>query len=280
MRRKPWFEFHDHPLYPRFLRDLVTDALGAMWSAKLIYSPIAPRLERAIAESGAKRVVDLCSGAGGPWIRFSGELQGNRGAPPAILLTDKYPRRGPIRQMDGATATRVSFHPEPVDAVDIPAELTGFRTMFSTFHHFGPAEARAILKSAFEQRQGVGIFEAAKRDLRTLATLTVVPLLALWLAPGIRPFRWSRIFWTYCLPVIPLTLWLDGVLSCLRSYSQADLHELISGLESESYRWGIGEERGGPVAITYLVGYPCAPARGQDVRGSTAEMEVEMQRPA
>ena len=281
MQRKAWFEFHDHRLFPGFLRDLVTDALQAMWNAQQIYSPIAPRLERVIADSRARCIVDLCSGSGGPWLRFASELTSDGGSSPQVLLTDKYPSRGRIRRIETETGNRVSFYPDPVDAREIPAELTGFRTIFSTFHHFEPREARAILKSSFEQHQGIGIFEAAKCDPRTLAAVIVVPLLALRLAPLIQPFRWSRIFWTYCLPVIPLTLWLDGMLSCLRSYSQADLRELISGLESDSYRWEIGEERGGPVPITYLLGWPSTSSDTGDIRSeNTAIDSLQIKRSA
>lgn len=256
MQRKAWFEIHDHRLFPDFLRDLVTDALQAMWNARDIYGPIAPRLERALAESGTRRVVDLCSGGGGPWIGLSRRLSECGSETPEILLTDKYPNKEAFRQIRDATGSAICFRFEPVNAMRIPAELSGFRTMFSTFHHFGPAEARAILSDAFAQRQGIAVFEAAKRDLRALATMCLVPLLALQLGVGIRPFRWARIFWTYVVPVIPFTLWLDGVLSCLRTYSQADLKELISGLESADYRWETGEESRGLVTITYLMGCP------------------------
>jgi len=279
MQRKAWFEFHDHPLYPGFLRDLVTDALQAMWDATEVYSPIAWRLERAMAASGAEHIVDLCSGGGGPWLRFSFEFQ-RKCLCSSILLTDKYPSRGAIRNIESTSASRLSFHPDPVDATQIPADLIGFRTIFSTFHHFDPAEARAILKRSFEQRQGIGIFEGAKCDLRTLAAMTVVPFLALQLAPGIRPFRWSRIFWTYCLPIIPLTLWVDGILSCLRAYSQRDLCELTSGLESGGYRWEIGEDRTGRVAITYLLGYPYDSAQVEDAAPAVEFDGIQMQKPA
>ena len=279
MQRRSWFEFHDHRLFPGFLRDLVTDALGSMWSTRDVYGPIVPRLERALTESRATRVLDLCSGGGGPWLRLSCDLKGNGGIRPEILLTDKYPSRGSIRQIERAAESGISFYPEPLDAMAIPPELTGFRTMFSTFHHFGPQEAREILKNAFEQSQGVGIFEAAKCAPRTLAAVTIVPLLALRLAPQIRPFRWTRIFWTYCLPVIPLTLFVDGLLSCLRSYSQADLRELTSGLTSESYHWEIGEEKTGPITITYLVGYPSRSAQAANAIAAES-LELQMQRPA
>jgi hypothetical protein len=255
MRRKSWFEIHDHRLFPGFLRDLVTDALEAIWNAQDFYGPVATRLSHALAQSGATRVVDLCSGGGGPWLRFSSHLARD-GAAPAIVLTDKYPNHDAFRQIENKTGKAVCFHPEPIDAMRIPPELTGFRTMFSTFHHFGPAEARAILRHAFHQRQGIAIFEGAKRDWRTLAAMFAVPLLALRLTPGIRPFRWSRMFWTCCIPVIPFTLWLDGILSCLRSYSQEDMRELVQDFRVEDYAWEIGEERRGLMTISYLIGFP------------------------
>ena len=256
MQRKTWFELHDHRLYPGFLRDLMTDGLGAMWNAQDIYGPVVPRLRRALAEAGTNRIIDLCSGGGGPWSRLSRDL-GERGeSAPAILLTDKYPNQRAFQGMCAATGNAITFHSEPVDAMCIPPELAGFRTMFTSIHHFAPSEARAILMNAFEQRQGIAVFDTAKRDLWTLLAVCFVPLLALWLVPGIRPFRWSRIFWNYCLPVIPFTLWFDGVMSCLRSYSQADLRESTAGFISEDYRWEVGEERGKLVNITYLVGCP------------------------
>jgi hypothetical protein len=275
MQRKPWFEIHDHPLFPGFLRDLVTDALEAMWNACDIYGPIVPQLDRAIAASGATHVIDLCSGSGGPWPRLvRNRAESSTG--PLVLLTDKYPNRRAFRGIQGASVNPICFHPEPVDAMHIPGDLPGFRTMFSTFHHFAPQEARAILSDAFNQRQGIAVFEAAKCDWRAIATVCMVPLLGLGLAPCIRPFCWERIFWTYCLPMIPFTLWLDGVLSCLRSYSQADLSELTDGLASENYVWEIGEKRRGWVTITYLLGYPAAKAEVAD-----EELEMaEMQRPA
>ncbi|MGA7317845.1 MAG: hypothetical protein WBX22_28210 [Silvibacterium sp.] len=273
MQRKEWFELHDHPHFPGFLRDLMTDGLEAMWSSQDIYGPIVPRLQHALAAAGTRRVIDLCSGGGGPWIRLARDLAESGEPAPAVLLTDKYPNQRAFERIRAATGNAVGFHPDPVDATCIPPELAGFRTMFTTFHHFAPHEARAILKDAFNQGQGIAIFETPKRDARTLLMVFLVPLLALGLVPRIRPFRWSRIFWNYCLPVIPFTLWFDGVMSCLRSYSQADLRESIAGFASENYRWEVGEERGQWASITYLLGCPVRRGEFEDLELAAAEIE-------
>lgn len=252
MRRQEWFEFHDHRLYPAFLRDLMTDALEAIWNYTNSYRVIVPRLRGAMEEAATHHVVDLCSGGGGPWIRLREQFAKTELFPVHVSLTDKYPNER-ARSWGGE---EIEFYSAPVDATGIPADLDGFRTIFSTFHHFNPQMARAILRDAVMRHQGIAIFEAAKRSIGRMVATSVVPLLCWYITPRMLPFRWSRMVWTYLLPVVPFTLFADGILSCLRAYSLADLHELAQGLGGENYRWEIGEQDGGRIGITYLIGTP------------------------
>jgi hypothetical protein len=235
-------ELHDLPACPPSLRDALTDFLAFALNFAGAYDPAGPLLRRAIARTRARRVVDLCSGAGGPWKRLAGEV----GVP--VLLTDLYPHQG--------GATTLPFHPEPVDARAVPPELDGFRTLFTSFHHFRPEEARAILADAVRQRQGIAVFEAARRAAREVGIVAFTWLGALAAVPFIRPWRWSRVVWNYLPPVLPLLGTFDGVVSCLRAYSPAELADLVRGLDT--YDWDIGEMRGGwsPLRGTYLVGVP------------------------
>jgi hypothetical protein len=78
--------------------------------------------------------------------------------------------------------------------------------------------------------------------------------------PLIRPFRWSRLLWTYLVPIIPVVLLFDGVVSCLRTYRPHELREMVEKLSASKYRWEIGEHSRslGEAPITYLIGYPKA----------------------
>ncbi|HTV16571.1 MAG TPA: hypothetical protein VME68_17760, partial [Acidobacteriaceae bacterium] len=62
--------------------------------------------------------------------------------------------------------------------------------------------------------------------------------------------------WTWIVPVVPSVLLIDGILSCLRSYSLDDLRELTAGLSAPDYAWQVGDERGCRVPIRYLIGTP------------------------
>jgi len=259
MRRLELQEIHDHPAFPAPLRNLVTDALQSLWEFGNSYKPVLPRLLDGMERAGTREVLDLCSGGGGPWLRLAREPELRRAAGIAfgiaVRLSDKYPNLGAFERAS-AVSDLLRFEPAPVDATDIPASLPGFRTIFSSFHHFGPGEARRLLSDAMEKRRGVGVFEMARRSPRTLLTICVIPLLAVYLAPTIRPFRWSRLLWSWLVPLVPFVLFYDGIVSCLRAYSREELEELIQPLAAPDYEWQIGEERGGFLPVTYLLGYP------------------------
>lgn len=253
MRRQRWFEVHDQPWFPAFLRDRVTEALEAVWNGNRTYRPIAARLRDAVRQSGAGQIVDLCSGGGGPWLGLYSEVADGQAL--TIWLTDRYPN---ALLANGSKPGQLRLYREPVDARAVPSDLCGFRTMFSSFHHFDPEAARAMLADAFVQRQGIGIFEAARCTPWTLLAVNAVPLLSLREAIRARPVRWPRLFWTFLVPVVPATLWIDGLLSCLRSYSLADMADLTRDLTADDYAWEMGEASSGSVPIRYLIGRPKA----------------------
>jgi hypothetical protein len=253
-------EIHDQQWFPGFLRDHVTDGLQFIFDLVNLYRPIAGRLRNALDQAGTHQVVDLCSGAGGPWPRLCEVFEQERVAVD-VCLTDKHPNARAAKQTRDSGGCAIRFHAEPVDATHIPASLAGFRTMFTSFHHFRPAEARAILQDAVEKHQGIGVFEVPKRSAKTILLVFLVPIAYFLAAPFKRPLRWSRLLFTYLIPVVPAVLWFDGIVSCLRAYSPPELLELTRGLSMNGYRWQSGEQKGeGPVpaAVTYLIGCPGA----------------------
>jgi hypothetical protein len=252
MQRQPWFEIHDSAWFPAYLRDLVTEALEAIWNSNRTYVPIAGRLRDAVRNSGSRTVIDLCSGGGGPWPGLYDTIAD--GQPLSVRLTDLYPNAG--FRSNGRLPAGISACSQPVDARNVPEDLHGFRTIFSSFHHFDPEAARALLADAFRRREGIGVFEAARRTPGTMLSVAGVAALSLRTAAAQRPVRPARLLFTFLLPVIPLTLWIDGLLSCLRSYSLEDMHELTAGLTAPDYAWQMGDEHGGTVPIRYLIGTP------------------------
>lgn len=256
MRRTELFEIHDHRWFPAFLRYLVTDALEALWNFGDSYKPILPLLRKALASAGTTEILDLCSGSGGPWFRLVQDFEDEEHFPVSVCLTDKYPNQEAFERALSNSNFRIGFDSRPVQATEVPPDLRGFRTMFSSFHHFRATEARKVLANAVEHGRGIAIFETARREPRIMLAICIIPILILFLTPRIRPFRWSRVLWTYVFPVVPFVLWFDGWMSCLRSYSHKELNDLVRSLPEESYRWEVGTQSDGFLPVTYLIGHP------------------------
>lgn len=264
MRRVQFIELHEQPWFPSSLRDDVTDAVQFGFNLMKAYEPIAPLLQSVIDSSAngtndQQSIVDMCSGGGGPWLDLSRKLRCRNAASSEgfqIWLTDKYPNLEAFRSISASSDRHIAYYPESVDAMDVPSALKGMRTMFNSFHHFSPEDARAILQNAVDAGESVGIFEITRRAPSTIGVIFIGVLLLFLHTPRIRPFRWSRLLWTYLIPIIPLVLLFDGVVSCLRTYRPPELRGIVEKLRSRQYNWEIGELAGGRAPVTYLIGYP------------------------
>ena len=270
MRRIQFIELHEQAWFPSSLRADVTDALQFGFNLLHAYAPVVPLLQNVIDSTASRTnarqtsttesIVDMCSGGGGPWLDLARQLRcrdaGENSASLQIWLTDKYPNLEAFQSVSASSDHHITFYPEPVDAMKVPAALMGLRTMFTSFHHFSPEDARAILQNAVDAGESIGIFEATKRAPSTVGLIFAGILLMFLHTPRIRPFRWSRLLWTYLIPVIPLVLLFDGVVSCLRTYRPQELREIVEKLTSCQYQWEIGELATGKMPITYLIGYP------------------------
>lgn len=273
MRRVHFIELHEQPWFPSSLRDDVTDAMQFGFNLLRAYAPIAPLLQSVIDSTGnganrrqsstGQSIVDMCSGGGGPWLDLARQLRSRDAAGDSaglqVWLTDKYPNLKAFRRVSASSDHLITFSPEPVDAMKVPGALKGMRTMFTSFHHFPPEDARAILQNAVDAGESIGIFEATRRAPLTIGLIFAGILLLFLHTPRIRPFRWSRLLWTYLIPVIPLVLLFDGVVSCLRTYRPQELRELVEKLTACQYQWKIGELATGKMPVTYLIGYPTGP---------------------
>lgn len=252
MRRRHLIELTDQAWVPAWYRDLLTDFLQTVTVLGNPFQPAVAPLIAALRSLGTRQVVDLCAGAGGPWPHLKPQIDAALGEPTLILLTDFYPYTGQAQPPAGAT-----FHATPVDARAVPADLAGLRTLFAGFHHFRPADAQAILADAVAGRRGIALFEGTQRSPTGLLAILLSPLLVLLVTPRIRPFRLHRIVFTYLLPIVPLGVLFDGVVSCLRTYTPDELRTMAQAA-GPHYRWSIGELRtpGNPLPITYAIGLP------------------------
>jgi hypothetical protein len=265
MRRVTLPELNDQPWCPRLFRDTATDILRFTSVKTNLYGPILPKLKSVLQALGCHDILDLCSGGTGPILLIQEQLDREH-YPVKVTLSDKFPNIAAFEEAVEESRCPVSFIEEPVDATNVPEGLRGFRTLFASFHHFRPAEARGILEDAARKREGIGIFEFTGRNPGIWLIMLISPLYFMLFMPFIKPFSWWKIFWTYIIPLFPLVGMWEGLASNMRTYSPEELKELVRGIDVEDYAWDIGIVDGtwdigrihhsGLHKITYLLGYP------------------------
>ncbi len=257
MARMQLVELEDLAWFPAILRDGGTAYLEFVIRKSGHGARLAPTIARALAASGATRIVDLCSGGGGP-SRIVSDALAASGQTVPVLLTDLYPNPAAYAHAAAGTDGRITGSAAPIDATQVPAELTGLRTIFNAFHHFPPQLARKVLSDAVQSRQPIAVIEVVSREPAMLVALLFSPLTVTLTMPFWRPFRWQWLLWTWILPLMQgFVLW-DGVVSWLRIYGVDELRALTAEIDAPDWEWEIGTFRlgNGPGNATFLLGRP------------------------
>ncbi len=254
------FEFEDLERLPQFLRNYLTDFLQYVTSKFNLYDSAIPILKKSLLNSGKTKIIDLGSGAGGGMIDLYYDLKDDI---PGLMicLTDINPNLEAFSNINKKSNNNILFSECPIDATNIPDHLTGFRTMFRSFHHFKPKEAKEIIQDSINNNEPIGIFEAQERSLLfTLYFFVINPILILFVTPFITPFTWKRFFFTYIIPIVPFLICWDATISCLRTYEPRDLKQMVSELENQkSFFWEIQKIRNNNGILISLVGFPKNP---------------------
>jgi hypothetical protein len=254
MRRLHLFEFNDQTWVPAWLRAYETDYLHTVLLLAKPFDRLAPKLADLLRGSEIRELVDLCSGGGGPLPTLLARLAEDHGLECRALLSDLLPNRA--AQEKWRAAGPIRYLAEPVDATQVPPHLRGMRTLFDALHHFRPHDAQRILADAQTARVPIGAFEVSSRDAAHLLGSILIPPLVLAVTPLIRPFSWRRLLFTYVVPLLPLLIWWDGLVSNLRTHGVEELRDLTREIAKPDYVFEVGTVGSRPNFVTYVLGHP------------------------
>ncbi|MDP1609107.1 MAG: hypothetical protein Q8L98_07330 [Chlamydiales bacterium] len=254
MKRFHLFEFEDLKWLPKIFRRFITDLLAYQMDHFGIYHATQEKIQEILNKTEHDTLVDLCSGSGGPAPEIRKNVSSALGRDINLILTDKYPN---LEAFNASRKLHVNPVTEPVDATKVLPHLKGFRTMFTAFHHFKPKQAQQILQDAVNAQMPIGIFEITERKAISLMTLLIAPITCFIFSLFVRPFKFSRFFWVYMIPVIPLMYTWDGLISNLRTYTKQELLEMTKQLKGNDFIWETGELISKfHIKVSYLIGHP------------------------
>ena len=256
MHRIHAFEWEDLSWFPVSWRDYGTDYLRFVSTKFNVYKSILPHLTSILRAGNYPTWVDLASGGGSGLLPLIREVE-KEFPDMKLVLTDLYPNLAAFERLK-TQCPSIDYEVDSVSALAVmPKYAQGVRTIFGAFHHFKPDQAKNILQDAVDAKVPIGIFEPVARNVPSWLSMVFVPLNVLLFTPFIRPIRWSVLPFIYILPIIPLYILWDGVISILRTYSIEECQSLIQSVKgSEHYNWEVGFTQSKPAPVFFLTGIP------------------------
>lgn len=242
MRRIHALELEDQNWMPRVLREGGMAYLRFAAEVAGMAEAIRPVIEDALDRSGEDEIFDLCSGGGGPVLGVARALN-EAGREMRVTLSDRFPDPGAVQLVADSAVVGLRYELESIDALDVPPDRPGLRTLFNAFHHLRPEQARAVLASAVEGKRPIAVVEMLQRKpLLAISMLLFAPLVVTLVVPFLRPFRWSWLPLSYLVPAVQLLVVWDGVVSVFRIYTRDELLEMAREVDpEETFEWTVEE---------------------------------------
>lgn len=225
MKRKQITQIINVGWFPKFLKSLIAEFLSWFVAKVNATKPFIPVIEDILNKTNHKRIINIEFNVG------------------AGIETVK-----PFLKDDVT-----------VDSIHISNFNTSEKGVYlcvNSFHQLNSEKAKKILQDIVDSGNPVVVVEGNNDSLWQIVGMTVfVPLTVLLTAFFVKPFRISRIIFTYLIPILPIIIVIDGCIALLKLYNPTDLLELTSSLERNNYDWKAGKNdngRGGK--IMYLTG--------------------------
>ncbi len=266
MKRIQLFEFEDQTWFPAWMRTSLTRVIRVLLKSMRTTELSAQLIKKKLKKTNADRVVDLGSGAGGVMIDVFEEIKQDKDLEnTSFILTDLYPSKKHINYINELPYDKLRYEQKPLNALDLESAPKGLKTMFNAFHHLQPSDAKKLLTSAVESKSPLLIYEMADNSIPSAIwwlllpiSLIIVFIMCLIFTPFVRPLTFKQLFFTYIIPIIPITYAWDGQASYPRIYAIEDIKELLSGVDQSEYCIEVEHLKNdkGKKQGYYIFGYP------------------------
>jgi len=225
-RRWQWFEFDDQPWLPQTLRRVYMDILG---SNTFRIAPFARRLRADLATADVCVIHSLCSGNGQFVYDLHRLLKSQVDV--KFVLSDLFPIPVEYARIKTQSGGAIDFIPTPVDATAIRPAPGDWFLMAGSLHHLREADVAQIIARITESGGTLVMMENHDRSFaQALKLLLIMPAYSILASIFGRPFRWAKLLFGALLPIVPLMIVADALVSNFRSYRPEDLRSILRSL--------------------------------------------------
>ncbi len=227
------FEVMDQSWPPASLHATMREILecGNSKPFRPYYQWVADEVASVLAEGEYDYVVELGAGTA-PISRLLAKKPGLDGV--KMIVCDDHPDAETFGDLQRQYPDKIVARNEPVD-FSKPQEWPP-RTLLllsGAFHHIPPALRREVLENLTKSAQRVMVCEPLRKAPVSMifVPFSIFPamLLPIWFFG--RPGKLRRMLWCWLAPIAPVIFWWDGLVSCLRMWTdsewKANLQELL-----------------------------------------------------
>jgi hypothetical protein len=240
-------ELEDYNWFPAILRRWQLEFVGNLSVWTKLYKPLVAVINKMTGDNKITALQDCCSGSGFPALYIHQQLQTKI----PLLLTDKYPDENFINQ------PRVVYSKASVDVLQIQAAEKTLYTMCNAFHHFTTAQQKTILKNLANNDSAFIIAEILEPGLiNAIKIFFTGTLLQIFTAPFVQPFSFTRLFFTYIIPVNLFTVTYDGIISVVRSKTEKQYRQLAESIVASNFIITVHKINNFKGNLVYIKGEP------------------------
>lgn len=226
MKRRHTPQFINQSWFPTFLKQCIFEFMTWFVGKVKAAVPFLPVIEEGLTRTSKRQIINIDSQSGAGFETLE-----------------------PLLEKDIVI--------QKTDVKNIQTTHKGLYVSVNAFHQLTPVEAKALLTTIAKSGNPVAIVEGNNDSLWQVVGMTIfVPLTVLLTAPFVKPFRFSRIIFTYLIPILPIVTLIDGFLALFKLYAPVDLEELTASIAIENYHWRSGKmDNGRGGKIIYLLGW-------------------------
>lgn len=224
--RAQLFEFDDQPWLPQTLRRIYMEILG---NNVFRVAPFKACLLNDLDNHDVKVIHALCSGDGQFIFYLYKLLEKDRKA--RFVLSDLFPLLDDYARIKALTGGDIDFVPMPVDATQIQPACGDWLLMAGSLHHLREEQVRAVFERVVANDGVLVMMENHDRSYaQALKLLIILPIYSILVSIFGRPFKLDKLLFGALLPIVPLMILADGIVSNFRSYRLSDLQRIVEKL--------------------------------------------------
>ncbi len=239
------FEFCDQSWLKGFWRETYMEGLNLLCRLGRLDRMVGPSVLKWAAASGPGPILDLASGNGEVVASIIEEARRQKVCPLKFVLSDLYPDLDGFRNLQQRYPQSVTFLSGSTDATALASILSESGSIpqprsihiCAGFHHFRPQQAAQVMQWSARNMNGIFISEYFERSWRALMTpfISLLPLMLLPFLSG--RFSLKKVGVTTLIPIVPLMIVWDGLVSILRVYRPEELEAMVPEESKKDWRW-------------------------------------------